>query len=160
MGIQINHALPSKALGESQNINTNDLEHIPIELPKLTTFCDKNCVPLPHLLRFIWGAVLRTYTGSNDISFRCFFPEPTGSQESWNEDVCHLEMAQDISAMNLLKDTKTQNWSREVRNHDLERCDTILCWQTGSTNLSQLFQQFDTTKAGALNLLSQMTTMN
>ncbi|CAG8099043.1 unnamed protein product [Penicillium nalgiovense] len=146
MEIQVDHVLPSKALGESQHININDLEHIPIELPELTTFCDKNCVPLPRLLQFVWGAVLRTYTGSNDISFRCFFPGPTGSQQSWNEDVCHLEMAQDISAMNLLKDKKTQNWSREVRNHDLERCDTLLCWRAGSTDLSQLFQQFDTTK--------------
>ncbi|KAJ5933312.1 hypothetical protein N7454_005641 [Penicillium verhagenii] len=103
------------APGESHDININDLEQIPIELPELTTFCDKNCVPLSRLLRLIWGAVLRTYTGSNDVSFRCVFPAPPGNQQSWDGDVCHLEVAQDISVMDLLKDNKTQNWSREIR---------------------------------------------
>lgn len=79
---KVNPTLPLKALGEPKKVDIDDLEHIPIKLPQLTTFCDNHQISLPRLLQFIWGAVLRTYTGSNDISFRCIFPPPIANRKS------------------------------------------------------------------------------
>lgn len=152
MAIQVDHTLTPKAPGGSQNINVKDLEHIPIKLPPLTTFCDDYHVSLPRLLKLIWSTVLKTYTGSNDVSFRCVFPPPAGHKQTWEEHVSYFEMVQDIPVMDLLKDD-TQNWNREVRNHDIEGCDTLLFWKLGSAGVSSLYQEFDTSNVGAMALV-------
>ena len=139
LGSKVNPTLPLKALGEPKNVNIDDLEHIPIKLPQLTTFCDNHQISLPRLLQLIWGAVLRTYTGSNDISFRCVFPPPTANKTAWEDYVCHFEMVLDMPVIDLLRDA-TQNWYRKIRSHDIEGCDTVLFWERGSPGVPCLSQ--------------------
>lgn len=146
---KVDPSLHLKSFEGPQKVNMDDLEHIPVKLPQLATFCDDYDVSLPRLLQLIWGAVLRTYTGSNDISFRCIFPPPGGSERDLEERVCHFEMVQDISAIDLLRDD-TQNWNREVRSHDIDGCDTLLFWKQNCAGIPCLSQEYHTLNVGAM----------
>lgn len=133
-----------------RNFSMNNLEeHIPINLPTLSAFCNDHNVTPVRLLQILWGAVLKTYTGSNDVSFRFISPSHAESKDAWDERVCRFEMLQNISILDLLRE-EPQDWNQDENIGDIEGCDTLLLWKQKSAESSFLSQTHTTSNVSSI----------
>ncbi|KIA75936.1 non-ribosomal peptide synthetase [Aspergillus ustus] len=117
---------------------------LPIRLPtQLSAFCSEHGVSLTRMLQLTWGAVLRTDTGSNDISFLWIAEASRVAEGDRDQHIFRINVVQDTPILELLQGD-AKSWHHEGIGSKIEICETVLLWSIGPTELSDAMKRFPT----------------
>ncbi|KAE8130780.1 hypothetical protein BDV38DRAFT_289328 [Aspergillus pseudotamarii] len=143
--VEVSHSLVPNMLTFALKANLDDeLQHVPLKVPRLDEFCDGYNISLTRVMHVIWSIVLGSYTSSDIVSFRRVLRRTTGHGQPWEELVCQERLTRNIPIIDVLRQEKTYD-----RNHngipDTKESDTLLFLNSDSRCELQTLEGHDTT---------------